>query len=208
MLTSAVSGDLQSESVVQFSLPTTVTFLETTRLFFRSHEARDEQEFVRMHTDPEVRRYVGGQAWPLEKAKYRFRNQYLGKPSRTYGLWATVVKEEQKYIGCCGLRAVYNQKAAHFAYYLARPYWSRGLASEACAAFIEIAFTRLRLLRLLADVDEGNAASRHILDKFGFKPVSREEIAGSGRAILLYELSSIEWGARAVHQEKRPQERA
>jgi len=174
-----------------------VIFLETTRLLFRPHAAQDEEEFVRMHTDPEVRRYVGGPAWPLEKAKYRFHSQYLGKPSRTYGLWATVVKDEQKYIGCYGLRAVNNQKAAHLAYYLARPYWGRGLASEACLAFIDVAFTRLRLRRLLADVDERNATSKHILEKFGFKPVSGEEIASSGRVILQYELSSAEWGEKA-----------
>lgn len=146
-----------------------------------------------MHTDPEVRRYVGGLAWSLEKARYRFRNQYLGKPSRTYGLWATVLKEKQKYVGCCGLRAVPKDKSAHIGYYLARPYWGQGFASEASTAFIDVAFTRLRLGRLLADVDEGNAGSRHILEKFGFKPVSREEITGSGRVILLYELSRAEW---------------
>jgi [ribosomal protein S5]-alanine N-acetyltransferase len=78
--------------------------------------------------------------------------------------------------------------AAHLAYYLARPYWGKGMASEACTAFIELAFTRLRLSRLLADVDEGNAVSRHILEKFGFTGVGREEIAASGRVILLYEL--------------------
>jgi RimJ/RimL family protein N-acetyltransferase len=166
----------------------TVIFFETTRLLFRSHQGPDEEEFILMHTDPEVRRYVGGQAWSSEKARYRFRNQYLGKPSRTYGLWATVLKDEQKYIGCCGLRAAHKEKAAHLVCYFARPYWGRGFASEASTAFIDLAFTRLRLSRLLADVDEGNAASRHILEKFGFNVVGREEIAASGRVILLYEL--------------------
>ena len=46
--------------------------------------------------------------------------------------------------------------------------------------------------RLLADVDEGNAASRHILEKFGFNQIMREEIAASGRVILHYELLSTE----------------
>lgn len=58
-------------------------FLETERLLFRSHEAGDEADFVSMHTDPEVRRYVGGQAWPLEKARNRFREEYLGRPDET-----------------------------------------------------------------------------------------------------------------------------
>ena len=59
-------------------------------------------------------------------------------------------------------------------------------------ALIDVAFTRLHLGRLLADVDEGNAASRHILEKFGFNQIMREEIAASGRVILHYELLSTE----------------
>ena len=167
-------------------------FTETTRLLFRSHQARDEEEFVRMHTDAEVRRYVGGSAWSLEKARDRFRKQHLGKPSRTYGLWATVLKDEQKYIGCCGLRADHKSRAAHLAYYFARPYWGQGFAMESSKTLIKIAFERLQLGRLRADVDEGNLASRRILEKFGFKLAGREEVAASVRVILLYELPAPE----------------
>jgi len=179
-----------------------MTLAETTRLLFRSHQAADEEEFIRMHTDPEVRRYVGGNTWSLEKARDRFRHQYLGKPSRIYGLWATIKKDEQKYIGCCGLRAAPDAKAAHLGYYFARPYWGQGFASEGSKAFIEIAFKRLRLRRLSADVDEGNAVSRHILEKFGFALVGREKIAASGRVILLYELPAPE-GQEEVNRKKR-----
>jgi RimJ/RimL family protein N-acetyltransferase len=69
-------------------------FLETERLLFRSHESRDEPDFVDMHTDPEVRRYVGGEAWPLEKAQTRFRNDYVSKPTQAYGMWAAILKQE------------------------------------------------------------------------------------------------------------------
>jgi ribosomal-protein-alanine N-acetyltransferase len=168
-----------------------VIFLETERLLFRSHEAQDENDFVQMHTDPEVRRYVGGRAWPLEKAVHRFRNEYLGRPTKIYGLWATVLKEEKRYIGCCGLRLA--EGGASLGYYIARPYWRRGLASEACRAFIDVAFRRLRRTRIVADIEKGNAASEHILQKFGFKYVSQEEIPSSGRIICLYELVRTDW---------------
>jgi [ribosomal protein S5]-alanine N-acetyltransferase len=164
-------------------------FLETERLLFRTHAAKDEAEFVGMHTDPEVRRYVGGQAWPLEKAQRRFRNEYLGQPTETYGLWAAILKEEQRYIGCCGLRGVEGGKSAHLGYYFARPYWRRGFATEAARAFIEVAFGRLGLLTIVADVEKGNQASEHILQTLGFQYVKREEIPGSGRVILSCELS-------------------
>lgn len=168
-------------------------FLETQRLLFRTHEPGDEDDFVQMQTDSEVRRYMGGRAWPLEKAPYRFRAEYLGKPAKTYGLWATILKEENKYIGCCGLRAVEEDSKVHLGYLIARSYWRRGFASEAAAAFISVAFTRLRLHRLMADVEKENVVSEHILAKFGFAFVSREEFQFSGRVILLYELSKKTW---------------
>ena len=164
-------------------------FLETERLLFRTHEARDETDFVRMQTDSEVRRYMGGQGWPLEKAQYRFRTEYLDRPKRTYGLWATILKEEDRYIGSCGLRAERKRGEAHLGYILAKPYWGRGLASEAAKAFIDLAFTRLRLSRLLADVEQGHVVSEHILKRFGFKYGGREEIPQSGRVLLWYELT-------------------
>ena len=172
--------------------------METQRLLFRTHEPQDEPDFISMHTDPEVRRYVGGRAWPLEKARTRFREEYLGWPKETYGLWATILKEEKKYIGCCGLRAGTTTSEAHLGYFLTRPYWRLGFACEASLAFIGVGFTRLRLVRLLADVEKGNDASEHILQRFGFKYISREEIPASGRIINLYELTRSEWEKKAL----------
>jgi len=188
-------GRRPSAAVIEFFICSagTMIFLETGRLLFRSHEAGDEAAFVSVHTDAEVRRYVGGQAWPAEKARSRFREQYLGKPTETYGLWATVFKREAKYIGCCGLRAPGNGMGASLGYYLARPYWGRGLASEASRAFIEVAFTRLGLEWVEADAEEGNAASEQVLRKCGFKYVRREVVPGRGRIIDFYELAKGEW---------------
>jgi ribosomal-protein-alanine N-acetyltransferase len=173
--------------------PAAMSFLETERLLFRSHEPQDEPAFIAMHSDPEVRRYVGGQPWSLEKAQTRFRNEYLGKPDDTYGLWATILKEEGNYIGACGLRPSDHPTEAHLGFYLARPYWRRGLASEASRVFIELAFTRLQLVRLLADVQKGNAASEHILRKFGFKDFNQEVIPANGRILHFYELTKSNW---------------
>ena len=161
-------------------------FLETERLLFRSHELADEPAFVRMHMDPEVRRYVGGRAWPLREARERFK-KYLGKPTKTYGLWATVLKENDEYIGCCGLIA--DKGGLHLGYYLARPYWGRGLASEAAKAFVDVAFRRLRASRILADVEKGHDASVRILEKFGFHYMREEEVGVKGRIICHYELA-------------------
>jgi [ribosomal protein S5]-alanine N-acetyltransferase len=163
-----------------------MAFLETERLLFRAHKLEDEDDFVRMHTDPEVRRYVGGQPWTLDKARSRFREQYLSRPGRTYGLWATVLKWQGKFIGSCGLSG--HEPTVRLAFYIARPYWGQGFASEASLAFIDLGFRRLHLPRIVANVDSENQVSKHLLEKFGFRHISKERIAASGRTICLYEL--------------------
>jgi len=173
-------------------------FLETERLLFRTHELHDEPAFIALHTDAEVRRYVGGQPWPVETAQTRFRNEYIGKPDDTYGLWATILKEEGNYIGSCGLRAGDHSTEAHLGFYLARPYWRRGFASEASKAFIDLAFTRLGLLRLLANVQKGNAASEHILHKLGFKYFNQQVIPANGRILHFYELTKSAWEKKSI----------
>jgi [ribosomal protein S5]-alanine N-acetyltransferase len=168
-----------------------MVFFETERLLFRSHEPQDQDNFVKMHTDPEVRRYVGGQAWTGEKAIDRFRTQYLGKPTKVHGLWAVVLKEEQSFVGCCGLRLAEGD--ASLGFYLARPYWRRGIASEAAKAFIDVGFQRLQLSRISAEVEKGHVVSEHILQKFGFQRLSEERIAASQRVICHYELLRTGW---------------
>lgn len=171
-------------------------YLETKRLLFRSHEPQDEPEFIKMHTDPEVRRYVGGRPWPVEEAERRFRDGYLGRPNETFGLWATILKSELRYIGACGVNMPPNQDRQYLRYYIARSYWGCGLASEACHAFLEDGFARLSLPCIFADVEKGHAASEHILQKFGFRHVSDEQIPNSARIISLYELSREDWEKR------------
>lgn len=168
-------------------------YLETERLLFRSHEPQDEPEFVNMHTDAEVRRYVGGRAWPIEEAQRRFRNGYIGRPNEAFGLWATILKSEHRYIGACGITSPPNQPGHYLGYYIARPYWGRGLASEACKAFLEDAFDRLSLPRVFADVERGHAVSEHLLRKFGFRHLNDEQVPNSQRVISLYDLSADDW---------------
>lgn len=163
-------------------------FLETERLSFRTHEPQDEPAFVGLQTDPEVRKYVGGPAWPVEKALTRFRNDYLGQPTDVLGLWAAILKSQDAYVGCCGLRASGKESKVYLAFYIARPFWRQGFASEAARAFIDVAVGRLRLPGLFAEVDNRNEVSIHILKKFAFQYLSEEWIPASGRLIHTYEL--------------------
>jgi len=55
-------------------------------------------------------------------------------------------------------------------YWISRPYWGQGFATEACLALIEIART-LALSSLEGSHFVDNPASARVLEKLGFEPV-------------------------------------
>ncbi len=154
--------------------------LESERLVFRQHEPADIEGFCAMEMDPEVRRYVGGAPRSRVQAERKFQEGPLVTAPDRLGVWATLLKPDGPYIGRCGLYphfgpgdTVINGEAT-LAFYIARPYWRRGFASEAGRAFIQFGWQQLRLLRIVATVEVGNEASVHVLEKLGFKLVTTE----------------------------------
>src|SRR5688500_11092660 len=112
--------------------------LETGRLLFRPHDAAaDLEDFCRMEADPEFRRLCGGGPLSRQEAERVFRDAWLAP--KPMGLLATVYKPEGRYIGRSGLYPHRSEEdndevisgEAALAFYLARPYWGRGLATEA-----------------------------------------------------------------------------
>ncbi len=71
-------------------------------------------------------------------------------------------------IGADGYEFGLNHRA-EFGYWLARPYWGKGIMTDAVKAYVHYAFTELELLRLTAHVFAFNPASARVLEKNGFK---------------------------------------
>ena len=72
-------------------------------------------------------------------------------------------------IGECGL-ARRPSGAVEIGYWIARSHWSRGFASEACTALVDIART-LGLATLEGSHFVDNPASARVLEKLGFEPL-------------------------------------
>ena len=72
-------------------------------------------------------------------------------------------------VGSCGLGRR-PSGAVELGYWIARPYWGRGFATEACAALVDIART-LGLPRLEGSHFLDNPASARVLEKLGFEPI-------------------------------------
>jgi len=152
--------------------------LETERLLFRLHEEADLDDYCEMMADPEFRRFSGGKALLREEAEKSLCSILIGQRDwlrpKPMGLFATIFKEESRYIGRCGVYPHRDEAnlvisgEGTLGYYLARPYWGRGLATEAGRAFIQYGFGELGLTRLVAGANAQNLASNRVLVKLGF----------------------------------------
>ncbi len=75
-------------------------------------------------------------------------------------------------IGAVGLKArsdIYH-RTMEIGYWLSEEYWHQGISTEVVAAFSDWAFDNFsHLLRLEAEVFEGNVASARVLEKTGFE---------------------------------------
>jgi ribosomal-protein-alanine N-acetyltransferase len=146
-------------------LPTDTFILETARLGFRHHIPADLEPHCEMESDALYR--APQRVHPRAELERSFREAWL--PEKPMGLLATVLKAEGRYIGRCGLYPNRNDDGnlvpneAVLAFYIARPYWGRGLASEAGRAFVKYGFERLRLSRIVAGANVNNLASNRAI---------------------------------------------
>lgn len=75
-------------------------------------------------------------------------------------------------IGGIGLRRTENAEA-ELGYWIARPYWGLGFATEAGRAVVNMARDSLKLPKLVAGHFTDNPASGRVLAKLGFRPTGR-----------------------------------
>ena len=82
-------------------------------------------------------------------------------------------------------------------YWLAEPYWGRGLTAEACREVVSLAFASCFPQRVQARVIAGNAASCRVLDKLGFRYEGTQRSVlfrrGKYEDVLFYSVLRSEW---------------
>lgn len=62
-----------------------------------------------------------------------------------------------------------NKKIFEIGYFIARPYWNKGIATKAVKDMCGFGFKKLKLKRIWANTQSNNPASSRVLEKAGFK---------------------------------------
>ena len=143
-------------------------FARTERLLLRPGWTEDAPALARAIADEAIVRNLATAPWPYGVAE---AEAFLAAP-RDPVLPSFLISERTeaapRLIGACGLGRR-PSGAVELGYWIARPHWNRGFATEAAMALLDIART-LGLARLEASHFVDNPASGRVLEKLGFVP--------------------------------------
>lgn len=152
--------------------------METERILLRPWLESDAEVLFKYASDPEVGPRAG---WPphqsveesLEVIKTFFHNDYT---------WAIVLKETDKPVGCVGylpasasnLQIAENE--CEVGYWVSRPYWGRGICTEALQLVVDHCFNTKHFTTLWGDYFPSNPASGRVMEKCGFVDTGQETL--------------------------------
>ena len=159
--------------------------LSTERLVLRPVTADDHAALLAHWTQPDVRRFLFDGAAPSAAEVAETIEESIGDfAARGFGVWlieldtacrrldstaARLDSTAARLVGTAGLRPLGGSGLEIF-YSLAPGAWGHGYATEAARAVVEYGLGPLGLPEVLAEVDEGNAASVAVVKRLGMTP--------------------------------------
>lgn len=141
--------------------------IETERLLLREFISDDDENFYRLNLNPNVIKYTGNTAFAsIEDAKVFLKNYQDYKMNR-YGRWAVITKENNQFIGWCGLKYGELEVETDIGFRFFEEEWNKGYATESAAACLKYGFDVLKLNRIIGRAMKENTASIKVLKKIG-----------------------------------------
>ncbi len=146
--------------------------IETQRVKLSRWQPCDAVAFRPIAQDPLVMRYIhNGDPWSDARVREFISRQMRHAAQNGFCFWKIQRKPDGRLIGLCGLQALRlgSRWEVEIGWWLAPPYWGRGLATEAASAVMTEALKRLRSDRIVAIAVPENHASRRFMEKIGMR---------------------------------------
>jgi ribosomal-protein-alanine N-acetyltransferase len=177
--------------------------LETPRLILRAVTEDDAEAIYAACSDSRLTEYTLFETHGSRDATTTFIHNYAF-PNYEQGLaepFGIALKDDpDRLIGCTGGR--WNTQAnqcVEFGYWIAVPFWGRGIATEAIRALIPYLFETMAAERVQAHVMTPNMSSGRVLEKAGltYEGTIRSAVLRRGRFwdIRMYSILRSEWEA-------------
>ncbi len=145
---------------------------------------------------PSVQRYVGDREIAMNTLRIPHpypegaAAEWIGKQQQEFDEGRVVGFAIEQLVdgelaGAIGLELCPEHRRAEMGYWIGKPYWGKGYATEAAQAVLAYGFDELGLNRICAHSFERNPASRRVLEKIGMtrEGAARQHIVKWGEAL-------------------------
>jgi RimJ/RimL family protein N-acetyltransferase len=153
--------------------------IETERLLLRMFTKDDLDAYASMCADAEVMRYVGAGNALSRADAWRHLAMFLGTwQLRGYGNFAVQDKASGQMIGRVGYFHPEGWPGIEMGWALARPFWGRGLATEAARACLQQGFSQFGFTHVLVFIQPEHQRSIKVAERLGARQEGTIEMFG------------------------------
>ena len=177
-------------------------YIETKRLIMRDLEEKDADAWLEIFNSDKVGEFLRKRD-DIELIK-RGIVKKIEKYSATNGsTFSCILKENNKVIGNLDVKYNSDSKEAELGYVFNDKFWNNGYATECLFAAIDYAFSSLNAKKIVADCNDRNKVSNHILkDKLGMNLIDvktnyiEDHFTGTMATWNFYELKKEDYNKR------------
>ncbi|MBE9110565.1 GNAT family N-acetyltransferase [Nodosilinea sp. LEGE 07298] len=179
-------------------VPTEQPILKTLRLMLRPFTLSDVEAVVVLAGDRTVAENTLSIPHPYTEADAEgWINQQQADWAASNALNFAITHPDNTLCGSVGLSLYPNYNMAELGYWIGRPFWGRGYATEAAAVLVNFGFINLGLNRINAVHFGDNPASGRVMEKLGMvkEGYRRRQTPKWGvyRDVALYGLLREDW---------------
>ena len=162
--------------------------IETERLILREYTLEDLEELFKILSDPITMSHYP-KPYDLEGCKKWINWCMKSYEMYGYGLWAMILKENNKFIGDCGLsmQNIDGVICPEIGYHIDKDYWRCGYGKEAANAVKEWSFKNTSFNTLYSYMTKDNIASYKTAMSIGMTKV--KEYTDGEEELLVYSVS-------------------
>lgn len=173
-------------------------FMHTRRLVFRTWTSNDLELALGLWGDPQVTRFFDArQQLTAKEVEERLAQEITAQKDHGVQYWPIFLRSSREHVGCCGLRPYRPAGNIYeIGFHICARHWGNGYATEAALRVIDFAFRDLVVDGLFAGHNPENTASRHLLQKLGFRYTHEEFYAPTGLQHPSYIMTADEYRRR------------
>lgn len=179
----------------QVLLPT----IETERLTLRPFRLSDASDIQRLAGERDIADTTMNIPHPYEDgmAEEWIASEEVACDAGKSITLAIVLRDDACLVGAVGLKIERDHDKAELGYWVGKPFWSCGYATEAARALLDYGFGELRLNRIHAAHMASNPSSGRVMEKLGmlYEGTARQDLKKWGRRedLVSYAILREDW---------------